>query len=102
MSERGREPHGRHEFDPRASRDDAIDLARLYAAVRARKSWILVPTLAAFAAALVFVMVVSPRYTAFTKVLLENQESYFTRPDKAVAEPTQTYDPDAVQSEAET
>ena len=65
------------------------------------RSWIVVPTLAAFVAGLVFVTLVSPRYTAFTKVLLENEENYFTRPDKATLDLAAPYDPEAVQSEAE-
>ena len=95
------EPHGDQHPGVRASRDDSIDLARLLQAVRARKSWILVPTLIAFLAALAFVTLVSPRYTAFTKVLLENEENYFTRPDKATLDLAAAYDDEAVQSEAE-
>src|SRR5271168_221201 len=95
------EPRGDQHPGVRASRDDSIDLARLLQAVRARRSWIVVPTLAAFFAGLVFVTLVSPRYTAFTKVLLENEENYFTRPDKATLDLAAPYDPEAVQSEAE-
>ena len=95
------EPHGDQGPGARASREDSIDLARLLQAVRARKSWIVVPTLVAFVAGLVFVTLVSPRYTAVTKVLLENEENYFTRPDKATLDLAAPYDPEAVQSEAE-
>jgi polysaccharide biosynthesis transport protein len=95
------EPHADQDPVVRAPREDSIDLARLLQAVRARKSWIFVPTLIAFLAALAFVTLVSPRYTAFTKVLLENEESYFTRPDKATPDLAATYDDEAVQSEAE-
>ena len=95
------EPNGDQERSVDASRDDSIDLARLLQAVRARKSWILVPTLAAFVAAVIFVTLVGPRYTASTKVLLENQENYFTRPDKATLDLAAPYDAEAVQSEAE-
>ena len=95
------EPHADQHSVARAPREDSIDLARLLQAVRARKSWIFVPTLIAFLAALGFVTLVSPRYTAFTKVLLENEESYFTRPDKATLDIAATFDDEAVQSEAE-
>ena len=54
------EPHGDQGPGARASREDSIDLARLLQAVRARKSWIVVPTLAAFVAGLVFVTLVEP------------------------------------------
>ncbi len=60
-----------------------LDLPRLFAAVVAHKRWILIPTLAAFLCALAFVALVKPRYTATAKVMLENGDSYFTRPDKA-------------------
>ena len=83
-------------------RDGAIDLPQLFRAIMRRKWWIIVPTCAAFALALAFVIVTPPRYTGVAKVLLENQESYYTRPDKAGAEQVPTLDPEAVQSEAET
>jgi uncharacterized protein involved in exopolysaccharide biosynthesis len=83
-------------------RDGAIDLPQLFRAVARRKWWIIVPTCVAFALALAIVIVLPPRYTGVAKVLLENQESYYTRPDKAVAEQVPNLDPEAVQSEAET
>jgi uncharacterized protein involved in exopolysaccharide biosynthesis len=85
-----------------AARGEAIDLVRLGRALRRRKRWIVVPTLASCLIALVAVTLVSPRYTGVAKVLLENQESYFTRPDKAGVEPGAVIDPEAVQSQAET
>ena len=42
-------------------------------------------------AAIAFVTLISPRYTGVAKILLENQESYFTRPDKATAEPAREF-----------
>jgi polysaccharide biosynthesis transport protein len=88
--------------DAQAARGEAIDFVRLSQALWGRKWWILVPTLASCVVALVVVTVISPRYTGVAKVLLENQESYFTRPDKAVAEPGANFDPEGVQSQAET
>ncbi len=84
------------------SRGDAIDLMRLIRALVARKRWILAPTALAFAAALASVTLLSPRYTSVAKVLLENQDSYLTRPDKAGAENLVNYDTEGVQSLAET
>jgi uncharacterized protein involved in exopolysaccharide biosynthesis len=81
---------------------ETIDFMRLSRALLRRRWWILGPTLVCFALALLFVSVVSPRYTGVAKVLLENQESYFTRPDKAVADPGENLDPEGVQSQAET
>jgi len=79
----------------------AIDLRGLGRAVAARKVWVIVPTAAAFALSLAFVTLVHPRYTGVAKVLLENQESYYTRPDKAAPEQAPALDPEAVQSVAE-
>ena len=64
-----------------------LDLPRLASAVLAHKRWIALPTVAAFAIALGVVVFVKPRYTATAKVMLENGETYYTRPEKAVAEP---------------
>ncbi len=85
-----------------AARGEAIDLMRLTRALLRRKWWIGVPTLASCFLALVVVTAISPRYTGVAKVLLENQESYFTRPDKASADPGANFDPEGVQSQAET
>src|SRR5579883_191382 len=84
-----------------ASGGEAIDLPKLWRAVARRKWWIIVPTALAFLASLAVIVLVHPRYTGVAKVLLENQESYFTRPDKAALEQTPAPDPEAVQSQAE-
>ncbi len=78
-----------------------LDLPRLFAAVAARKRWILVPTIAAFLGALGFVMLTKPSYTAVAKVMLENGESYFTQPEKALPQGVDLIDDMTVQSEAE-
>ncbi len=88
------------EFEDEAQ-PKGLDLPRLAAAVYAHKRWIVWPTLAAFAGALVFVAVVKPKYTATAKVLLENGESYFTRPEKAQPDVAEVIDDLTVQSEAE-
>ena len=81
--------------------EEAIDLRRLLKGIARRRDWIVVPTLLAFLLSLAIVVFVHPRYTAVAKVLLENQESYFTKPDKAAGEQAAVIDPEAVQSEAE-
>ena len=82
---------------------DAVDLRALMRALGRRKSWIFVPTLVALGLSAAFVGVVSPRYTGVAKVLLVNQESYYTRPDKATAgaDAAPNLDTEGVQSEAE-
>ena len=87
----------------RRTRDEAIDLGRLGRIAWRRRRWILIPTLACAAAAVVAVTTISPRYTGATKILLENQESYFTRPEKAIGtDAAANFDPEGVQSQAET
>jgi succinoglycan biosynthesis transport protein ExoP len=81
--------------------DEAIDLRRLLRGLARRRHWIIVPTVVAFLLSLAVVAFVHPRYTGVAKVLLENQESYYTRPDKASAEQAPAIDAEAVQSEAE-
>jgi uncharacterized protein involved in exopolysaccharide biosynthesis len=72
------------EADQEAYGDD-LDMRTLWAAVRRKKAWILIPTLAALLAAGAFITFVKPRYTAEAQVLLENQESFFTRPERSEA-----------------
>lgn len=62
------------------SRADSANLAQVWQALKAHRRWILIPTLIAFLGSLVFVNVVSPRYTGEANVLLEIRESFYTRP----------------------
>lgn len=82
-------------------REGALELPRLLAELRASWLWIAIPTLAGLGLAFLFVSIVTPRYTGITKVLLETQDSYFTRPDKATADPTSPLDPEGVESQVE-
>ena len=84
-----------------AGTDGYIDAPRLMRELARRKRSILVPTALAGTAALLFVIAVPPRYTGVAKVVLENQESYLTKPDKAIADVGQVLDDEAVQSAAE-
>jgi polysaccharide biosynthesis transport protein len=62
-----------------------LDLSGIWAAIKRRKKLIFLMTAGAFAASLAFVVLVKPRYTGEAKLLVENQESYFTRPDRNAA-----------------
>lgn len=62
---------------------DEIDLRALGLALKRRRRTVVLPTLLAFALITIGVNVMTPRYTAETQVLLENQETVFTRPDRA-------------------
>jgi succinoglycan biosynthesis transport protein ExoP len=70
-----------------------IDLAEIVSALSRRRRWVIVSTLLALVGAVLYVNLVKPRYTAEARVLLENQESYLTRPDKG--ERTEQTAPDA-------
>lgn len=59
-----------------------IDMRGLAQALRRRSRTVLIPVVATFVGAVIFVNVVSPKYTAQTSLLLENQETFFTRPDR--------------------
>ena len=80
----------------------SVEVGRFTAGLRRRWRWMFWPTLLAALGSTTFVMVTPPHYTGVAKVLLEDQESYFTRPDKAPGfEPTTPIDSETVQSQAE-
>ena len=78
-----------------------LDLGTVGRAIARRKFWIIGSTLGCLACAAAFTTLATPRYTAETKVLVENQESYFTRPSGPVAvdQQAQGIDPEAVASQ---
>lgn len=80
-----------------------IDLRALGAALKRRRRAIVLATLLVFVLIAIFVNVVRPRYTAQTQILLENQETFFTRPDRVNLQPDQVpqVDPEAVASQVQ-
>ena len=66
-----------------------------------RKFWILIPTLLAFVGSLVIVNVLPTRYSGEARVLLENRETVYSRPerDNRVTDPA--IDPEAVASQVQ-
>ncbi len=76
-----------------------LDVGALGRTISARRWWIVGPALLCFVGALLFVSLVSPRYTAESKVLVENGENYFTRPDRSDQLATTLPDDEAVQSQ---
>ena len=80
-----------------------IDLRALGAALRRRLGIIVLAPLFACVLIAVLVNLVAPRYTAETQVLLENQETFFTRPDRVNLQPDQPsqLDPEAVASQVQ-
>jgi uncharacterized protein involved in exopolysaccharide biosynthesis/Mrp family chromosome partitioning ATPase len=82
-------------------RSSELDVAGLGRTLSRHRWWLIGPTLAAFVVAVVGVNIIKPRYTAEARVLLENQESYFTRPEKQTIEQIPLPDPEAVQSQVQ-
>ncbi len=70
--------------------DGELDLRGVGRAIARRKLWVIGATLGCLACAAAYVSVVKPRYTADAKVLVENQENYFTRPSTANAPSAET------------
>lgn len=84
-------------------RSGEVDLGGIGRAIARKKWWIIGVTLACFLGMLAFVTFTKPRYTAEAKVLLENQENYFTRPDKNMngGEQPLALDAEAVQTQVQ-
>ena len=80
---------------------DGLTLADVGRLLRRRWLVILLPTLAAFGLAVVFVQVVTPRYTAETKLLLESRDSALTRLQQDRGELPQPIDEQAVASQVQ-
>lgn len=84
------------------SRSDLLDLPALWAAIKAKKLWIIGPALAAFGLSFVAVNVISPRYTGEARLLLESRDSFYTRPGQAQdGSASQQFDPEGVQSQVQ-
>lgn len=66
-----------------------------------KKFWILVPTALAFCLSMVAVNVLSPRYTGEARVLLENRETVYSRPDRDNRGSDPAIDPEAVASQVQ-
>ena len=62
------------------SSDGELDVAGIGRAIARRKMWVVWPTLACLLGSVAFVALVTPKYTASSSLIIENQESFFTRP----------------------
>jgi polysaccharide biosynthesis transport protein len=63
-----------------ARQGDLVSLGALWAGIKSRKSWIILPTLLALMGSALLVNLVTSRYTGETRLLLESRDSYYTRP----------------------
>lgn len=76
-----------------------IDLSRLGRTLLDKRWWVIGPTLAAFLGAAVFVNIVKPRYTSDARLILENQDDFLGRSDKAERLDANGPDAEGVQSQ---
>jgi uncharacterized protein involved in exopolysaccharide biosynthesis len=94
---------GARQFDSHAADErDEVDLNGVAAALGRNKRLVAKATVGAAAAGLLFCLVSSPRYMAEARLLVENQESYFTSASPEGArdgEMTQSLDPEAINSQ---
>ncbi|WP_238306767.1 GumC family protein [Methylobacterium gregans] len=80
---------------------EGVSVAELPGLLRRSWAWILLPTLAAAVAALAFVQLVPPRYTAEAKLLLESRDPAFARTAQERADQATPIDEQAVASQAQ-
>lgn len=66
-----------------------------------RKWWIILPTLLAFVGSLLFVTLTRPRFTGEARLLLENRETPYSRPDRDTRSIDPTIDAEAVASQVQ-
>ncbi len=81
-----------------------IDLRALGRALRRKLGLLVAVTVGAALLIAIIVNVITPRYTAQAQVLLENQETFFTRPDRVNVQQSdlaQQLDPEAVASQVQ-
>ena len=88
-----------YERTGRAAAGRELDLGGMGRTLSRRRWWLVVPALVCFVGAVLFVSLVPPRYTAEAKILVENGENYFTRPDRSDALAATLPDDEAVQSQ---
>jgi uncharacterized protein involved in exopolysaccharide biosynthesis len=88
---------------PIEAADGELDLRALGIALWRKKHWIIFPTLAAALAAFVIVNTITPRYRSEARVLIENQETAYNRPeaDKNGERNAALVDAEAVQSQVQ-
>ncbi|MCO5092867.1 exopolysaccharide transport family protein [Bosea sp. (in: a-proteobacteria)] len=91
-------------FDARGAgegRGDMLDLSALWAAIKRRKFWIVVPTLIALGLSFAAVNVVTPRYTGEARLLLENRGGFYALPGQSLPDSAGQFDSEAVQSQVQ-
>jgi uncharacterized protein involved in exopolysaccharide biosynthesis/Mrp family chromosome partitioning ATPase len=87
----------------RENRSGEIDIRTLWKVLVRKRALILLPTCAMFILSWIVVSLITSRYTAESQVILENQENFFTRPEKdqVVNDGAAMVDPEAVMSQVQ-
>lgn len=85
-------------FEPHPGHENIRGLASVF---WRRKAWILGPTILAFLASLFVVNMLPVRYTGEARVLLENRETVYSRPDRDNRASDPAIDPEAVASQVQ-
>ncbi|MBO4222482.1 exopolysaccharide transport family protein [Bradyrhizobium neotropicale] len=78
-----------------------LDLPALGHALMRKRSWIIVPTVLAFALSLAAVNMVTPRYKSEARILIDGRENVFLRPSGERNEERNVVDPEAVTSQVQ-
>ncbi len=81
---------------------DELDLGAVGRALRAKKLWVIVPTVLVAALTFAAVNVMTPRYKSEARILIEGRENVFVRPEaEKLGERERTVDPEAVTSQVQ-
>ncbi|MBR0796081.1 lipopolysaccharide biosynthesis protein [Bradyrhizobium jicamae] len=78
-----------------------LDLSSLGSALRRKRGWIIVPTILVFALSLAAVNVVTPRYKSEARILVDNRENAFLRPNGERDQERTSMDAEAVTSQVQ-
>lgn len=89
------------EATPAPARQTHESVGGVASALWRKKGWIIVPTALAFVASMLAVNFLTTRYTGEARVLLENRETVYSRPDKDVGGQSLSIDPEAVASQVQ-
>lgn len=86
---------------PAPARQTHESVGGVASALWRKKGWIIVPTALAFAVSMLAVNILTTRYTGEARVLLENRETVYSRPDKDAGVQSLSIDPEAVASQVQ-
>ena len=78
-----------------------LDLRLVWQALLRNKAWIIVPTAVAAALSFAVVNVITPRYKSEARILVDNRENVFLRPNADRVEERRELDPEAITSQVQ-